>query len=117
MWNAYPADVDRPNGPKPIDPADLERSRREQAERKQGTDMEALRGRELMKFDGKLTGVEAGTELGQGSKDGLPHDEVLSLIADAQAKLSAAGLSLKITPKVEGLALALRGVHADAGVY
>uniref|UniRef100_A0A9E7ZMM5 Phage tail tape measure protein n=1 Tax=Bosea sp. NBC_00436 TaxID=2969620 RepID=A0A9E7ZMM5_9HYPH len=106
---------------KPIDPGDYERSRRAQEEYKR--DPEGARGRAMMKLPGAAaSGETAGAELGGGIVDGLDSAraaimaKVDSIIADARSKLGAAGLSLTITPKLEGAGASLRGIHSDTGI-
>lgn len=107
-------------GPRPLNEGDLERSRRAQDEMKR--EPEGARGRAMMNLDGKATGVEAGAELGQGIKEGLTGQQgAIAAAADAimaalKAKLGT-GIDVPVRPKVEGLGAALRGIHADAGVY
>lgn len=112
----------------PIDAGMLERSRRVQDERRR--DPEGARGRamqqrdavtapEITVPDGRATGVEAGTQVGQGVKDGLAamQSEIVGqidlIIAAAAAKLNAAGLSLPIKAKIEGLGPSIRSAHSD----
>lgn len=114
---------DGPKRPMPLDPADMERSRRAQDEQKR--DPEAARGRAMMAgFGDKASseGSTAGSNLGEGIASGLDGTrasimaKVDSIIAEARAKLAAAGLSLPITPKLEGGGAALRGIHSDTGI-
>lgn len=114
----------------PIDAGMLERSRRVQDERRR--DPEGARGRamqqrdavtapEITVPDGRATGVEAGTQVGQGVKDGIAAQQgQIAAAADAimamlKTKLGA-GIDVPIRPKVEGAGAALRGIHADAGI-
>ena len=107
----------------PLDPGVMERSRRAQDEQKR--DPEAARGRAMMSGFGKKAASEgstAGADLGQGIASGLDGTrasimaKVDSIIAEARSKLAAAGLSLPITPRLEGGGAALRGIHSDTGI-
>lgn len=124
LWNGYPES--EKSTAKPLAPADLGHSRRAERQaqsRYDGPNAEYWRSMMAPETSGKAAGVEAGTELGQGIKDGLAGKraeimaEIGSILSAVQAQLASAGLSLNITPKVQGLGPTLRGIHADSGVY
>lgn len=119
---------------KPIDPADYERSRREQEERKR--DPEGARGRAMMQrdarsqavvsdatvgADSRATGAAAGAEVGQGIKDGIATSapgivaQMAAVMAQLKA-LAASGIDVPVRPKLEGAGAALRGIHSDTGI-
>lgn len=107
----------------PLDAGAFERARRAQDEYKR--DPEAARGRAMMSGFGDKAASEgntAGADLGEGIASGLDGTrasimaKVDSIIAEARSKLTAAGLSLPITPRLEGGGAALRGIHSDTGI-
>jgi hypothetical protein len=119
---------------KPIDPGEYERSRRAQDEMRR--DPEGSRGRAMALRDSSASqfsptadvaasrqaGVDAGTALKDGLSDAMHQAQTAfssamdAMIAQAKAKLAGAGLSVSITPKLEGAGAALRGIHSDTGI-
>ena len=108
-----------PTARTPLDPADLERSRRAQDEMRR--DPEGARGRALMSLSGSASaGFDAGASVGDQMKAGLESKrgaimgEFDSILAALKAKAQAAGISVDVAARLS--MQGMRGIHADAGV-